>query len=421
MPERKNFTKAYLKSLPVPENGKRLYFYDEKVHSLILGITATGNKSFQVRKKINGRSVRVTLGKFPAMTIEQARKQANAEIAKMEGGINPNAEKRQFKANLITLKTVFEDYLKARKSLKAGTIKDYTRAINEGYGDWLTKPLKNITRDMVSRRHNKRGQVSQARANNEMRVLRALFNFASGEYENNQGTSLFPDNPVTRISHTRAWYRVERKQSIIKPYEFKPWFDAVLNLPEWYSGKQADTVKDYLILSLLTGLRRTEASTLKWGNIDFKQNTLTVADTKNHDSHTLPMSGYLISLLQKRKLKAINSNDSNYLFEGSGKYGYLTHPDSIVKQIREKTGIQFSPHDLRRTFITVAESLDISAYALKKLVNHRVRDNDVTAGYIIMDVERLRKPMQAITDYILAKAEIKEGAKIIEFPASKLG
>ena len=305
--------------------------------------------------------------------------------------------------------------------MKTGTIKDYTRAINEGYGDWLNKPLKNITRDMVARRHNKRGQISQARANNEMRVLRALFNFASGEYENEQGSSLFPDNPVTRISHTRAWYRVERKQSIIKPYEFKPWFDAVLNLPTWYSGKQADTVKDYLVLSLLTGLRRTEASTLKWGSIDFKQNTLTVADTKNHDSHTLPMSDYLIKLLQERKLKAENSSNNQYIFEGSGKYGYLTHPDSIVKRIREKTGIQFSPHDLRRTFITVAESLDISAYALKKLVNHRVRGNDITAGYIIMDVERLRKPMQAITDYILAKAEIKAGAKIIEFPISKLG
>ena len=54
----------------------------------------------------------------------------------------------------------------------------------------------------------------------------------------------------------------------------------------------------------------------------------------------------------------------------------------------------------RRTFITIAESLDIPAYALKRLLNHKMT-NDVTAGYIVADVERLRKPMQLITDFIL--------------------
>ena len=58
-------------------------------------------------------------------------------------------------------------------------------------------------------------------------------------------------------------------------------------------------------------------------------------------------------------------------------------------------------HDLRRTFITIAESLDIPAYALKRLLNHKTA-NDVTAGYIITDVERLRRPMQQITDHILS-------------------
>jgi hypothetical protein len=47
----------------------------------------------------------------------------------------------------------------------------------------------------------------------------------------------------------------------------------------------------------------------------------------------------------------------------------------------------------------VAESLDISAYALKRLVNHKMH-NDVTSGYIVADVERLRAPMQRITDYL---------------------
>ena len=54
-------------------------------------------------------------------------------------------------------------------------------------------------------------------------------------------------------------------------------------------------------------------------------------------------------------------------------------------------------HDLRRTFITVAESCDIPVYALKGLVNHSM-GTDVTAGYVVAGPDRLREPMQKVTD-----------------------
>ena len=67
----------------------------------------------------------------------------------------------------------------------------------------------------------------------------------------------------------------------------------------------------------------------------------------------------------------------------------------------------FTIHDLRRTFITIAESLDISAYAVKRLVNHKMT-NDVTAGYIVSDVERLRNPMECIATNLLKLMKISE-------------
>jgi integrase len=75
------------------------------------------------------------------------------------------------------------------------------------------------------------------------------------------------------------------------------------------------------------------------------------------------------------------------------------------------SGIDFTLHDLRRTFSTIAESLDIPAYAIKRLLNHKM-PSDVTAGYIVMDVERLREPMQKITDYILKSASVKPTAQV---------
>ncbi len=120
-------------------------------------------------------------------------------------------------------------------------------------------------------------------ANLAMRLLRALFNFAAGQYEDTQGKSLITENPVKRLSQTRAWYRIERRQSFIKAHELAPWYEGVQQL-------QSDVLRDYLLLILFTGLRRQEAATLRWDHVDLGAKTLTVLDTKNHESHTLPLS-----------------------------------------------------------------------------------------------------------------------------------
>jgi len=85
----------------------------------------------------------------------------------------------------------------------------------------------------------------------------------------------------------------------------------------------------------------------------------------------------------------------------------IMEPRKAMLNVIELSSIEFTVHDLRRTFITTAESLDISAYALKRLLNHKM-NNDVTSGYLIIDAERLRKPMQQITDYFLKCMGVKE-------------
>jgi integrase len=58
------------------------------------------------------------------------------------------------------------------------------------------------------------------------------------------------------------------------------------------------------------------------------------------------------------------------------------------------------PHDLRRTFATTAEQV-VSYSELKRLMNHST-DDDVTQGYITITAEKLRAPMQRVTDALLA-------------------
>ncbi|MCP4473060.1 MAG: tyrosine-type recombinase/integrase [Gammaproteobacteria bacterium] len=156
----------------------------------------------------------------------------------------------------------------------------------------------------------------------------------------------------------------------------------------------------------LTGLRRQEAASLCWQNIDLKDRTLTIEQTKNHQRHVLPLSDYLYELILRRRPFS-QQHHSDYLFPAESETGHLKDPRKAMLKIAELSGVPFTIHDLRRTFITIAESLDIPAYALKRLLNHATT-NDVTADYIIIDVERLRRPMQKITDHILALMGIKD-------------
>ena len=71
-----NFTKATLEGLPIPSASKRAYYYDTKMRGLGISITGNGVRSFIVYRKVNGKPERITLGRFPDLSIEQARRKA---------------------------------------------------------------------------------------------------------------------------------------------------------------------------------------------------------------------------------------------------------------------------------------------------------------------------------------------------------
>jgi integrase len=108
------------------------------------------------------------------------------------------------------------------------------------------------------------------------------------------------------------------------------------------------------------------------------------------------MSNFLYELFVRRN--QFKSND--FVFPAKSQTGHIQEPKKVVFKVAELSGVSFTLHDLRRTFATTAEGLDLPAYALKRLLNHKM-NNDVTAGYVMRDVERLRKPMQQITDFLI--------------------
>ena len=402
-------TKTLVESLPAPASGQALY-RDAELKGFGVRV-GTGSKVYYAEGKVHGKTVRVTIGHHGVFTSEQARTEARNILGMIARGINPNDVEKARRARGVTLSQVFEDYLAARASLKPRTIYDYRRILGTYLEDWQSRPLVEISKDMVERRHRELGEKSPAQANLTMRFLRALFNYAGGRYEDSDGHAIIPDNPTKRLSQTRSWYRVSRKQTLIKAHELEPWFQAVVDQTNTIRSNKRELIRDYLLLVILTGLRREEAASLRWEDVDMVGRTLTVRDTKNHEDHTLPLSDYLFELLQRRQTQAFN----DFVFGSVGEKGYINEPRKFMAQVTEESGVHFTVHDLRRTFITVAESLDISAYALKRLLNHKM-GQDVTAGYIIADVERLRGPMQRITDYMLKAGGLRPTAEIATFP-----
>jgi integrase len=152
---------------------------------------------------------------------------------------------------------------------------------------------------------------------------------------------------------------------------------------------------------MLTGLRRNEASTLRWTDIDLDAKVLSVRAeiAKNKKEHRLPLSQFLFELLSQRRLQ---SPDSDFVFPGRGGKGHMVDSDYVISGVGRNIRCPFVIHDLRRTFLTTAERLDIPHYVLKRLANHSGRQ-DVTFGYIVVDVERLRPVMERITAHFLER------------------
>lgn len=402
MAEKLNFTKKILDDLTAPAKG-RAYYLDTKQTSLGLTITDRGTRSFHVRATVNGTTKRIAIknGKYPAMTVEQARTQAKKLLADIANDINPIQKRQKKKALAVTLRQVFDSYLSER-DLKPGTIKDYRLVMKESFDEWMDKPLKNITDRMVQVRYQERGKASKARADNAIRVLGAVYRYAQAKYRDSEGSTMFPRNPVDILKETKTRFKIPRKKRVVPRESLDKWVTAV-------EGLNNEVARDYFLFLLFTGTRREEAAKLTWEEVNFTAHTFRLTDTKNREVVTLPLPDYVGKLLKKRR----GRKRTGWVFPAPyGKTGYLSDPRKSIESVKASTKIQFSPHDLRRTYISIAESLDLSVYTIKALVNHKM-SGDVTAGYVVQTPERLAKASNRIEQEILRLAGLNKG-KVVE-------
>lgn len=387
------FTQERLNKLPIPKSG-RLEYFDTKQQKLRIRVTTAGAKSFAVVKKVNNKPKRVTIGRWPEISIAKARDEAIKILDEIRQGVDPTADKRKKSIASTKLQDVLEHYLSDR-DLKPYTVSDYRYKLKLGFSDWLKTPVSDITEEMVLKRHKKISNTGKTTANTTMRVLRLTLNYANA-------IGMIESNPTNILSKARLWHKNNRKDRVIPSNRLQTWHQAVESLTN-------QKAKVYLLMALYMGFRSSELLTLEWSHVDLKAESITLYDTKNGTNHRLPIPRLLAPYIVALKN---HTGGFRWVFAGDKSEKPMAIPVKPMKAVIQASGVEFSPHDCRRTFATIAEAVNLPMSMIKRLMNH-VTTNDVTGGYIVTEEETLRIAINSVADYIQARVMQKNNVVTI--------
>ena len=278
-----NFTVAVISNLPAPNKGIAVY-KDKRLEALSLYVTSKGAKTFFVRKRIKGRDERLTIGRFPSVTIEQARKQATVFCGIIAERKDPLEEAKRERHCRLTFGEHFHDYMERYSKLHKRTWKADLEEINRHASHWFNRKLSDIKRDDVARLHEKLGTHNGKHvANSVVRKLSSIFNKAI--LWGWQGT-----NPIVGVKHFKTFSR----DRFIQPSEMPYLLNAL-------AKEGNETARDYLMMLLITGVRKTNALTMQWSQISWDRCEWRIPETKNGDVLTVPLIDQAMQILERRK------------------------------------------------------------------------------------------------------------------------
>jgi integrase len=392
-------TQRVVDKLAAPDpSGKQVLFFDVDMPGfavLVSGVSRT--KTYVAQGAVNKRTRRVTISRCDLISLEEAKRDAAAVLLEMHRGHDPK-ERRRSEA---TLRQALDDYVAARKNLRPKTISIYRGHVTRHLGDWLDLPLRSITVEMVEARHRQVAAEIESRghyqgkitANDSLRCFRAVWNWSADRV---------PDlGPCPVRMLKRSWYPMRRRTGHVRADELPQFYRAVTELED-------PIARDLILLLLFTGMRLGEASSLEWDAVDFAAKVIRVPAMrmKAGKQLDLPMTDVVRDLLVARR----RLGKTRFVFVSDGMTGHVTNLKPSFDAIAAATGIAVSSHDLRRTWISIAETCAISSFALRALIAHSL-GGGVTEGYMMM--MSLGEQAQLVTDRIKELTGIEGGWSVV--------
>lgn len=352
--KRFNFTKKQIQELELPTQAKKMECYwDSKTRGLFLLVMSSGVMTFYVRRKVKGRSERLLIGRFPEVSVEQARSKAAAFHSALTEGKNLAQARRQDNAE-ITLGELFSEYIErhAKKSRKTWSV--MLRDFDRYFKNWQNRQLSGILAEDVETMHlsiaRSRGKYA---ANRAVELLRAVFN------KGIRWRLFRGENPATSVT----FYPEDSRNRILVEDEFARFFASLDLEPD-------DRVRDFIMLALLTGARKTNLLSMRWSDIHFNRCLWIIPadEAKNGSAETIALTPAELEILNRRS----NSKKGPFVFAGVGVTGHFVEPKRAWKRILKRAGIaDLHVHDLRHSMASWMANTGSDVTLIKSALNHK--------------------------------------------------
>lgn len=447
---RVKLSSAVVADLPVSLRSATIH-RDAELRGFAVRITGDA-RTYIVEGTVRGTGARIryALASAQAVSCDEARRRARALLGRMAEGYNPvvaeretrEAERRererQADVSAVTLRIAVSTYLDARPKLKERTRVDYRKAITQHLGDWLDRPIVEIRRSeiehryraLVSRklvRRSRNGRVRHrkdkdgrtmiggaATASHTFRALRAVLNFACEHFRDERDMPILAANPVRTLSALRLWQTPQARTRTVSVERLGLLLEA-LDDPGLISQRRIShrrTVCDLLKLLMFTGCRLREGANLEWSDVNLDRSEIVFRLTKNGSDHVIPVPPTVAAMLKRRHDDRERDN-AVFVFPAATRLGRVDNVSKAVATISERIGLRFTPHDLRRTFATIAGVyLGFDESRVKRLLNHKPQG--VTAKhYVARQTEALRRDLLAVEDYILKCSGRRASATVV--------
>ncbi len=389
-----------------------------------LGVRATVGsirKRYIFQAKVKGQSMRVTIGDVSAWSIEAAQ----AEARRMQVLIDNDNDPRQVRADkdaaavakaaalvmqeareTVTVGMAWHEYIAARKPQWSDRhYRDHLADMHAGgavrrRSTKLTIPgalaslakvrLVDLTPERVEDWAKAEAAKRPTRARLSLRLLKA-FLFWCARHPTYK--AVVTANAAQSKDARESLGKAKVKNDVLQREQLPAWFAAVKQIGN-------PVISAYLQALLLIGSRREELATLRWTDVDFQWNSLTIKD-KVEGLRVIPLTPYVAHLLVSLPRR------SEWVFSSpTAASGRLTAPSIAHKKACAIAGLDMTLHGLRRSFATLCEWTETPAGIAAQIQGHApqgVREQN----YIRRPLDLLRMWHVKIEAWILEQAGIE--------------
>jgi integrase len=422
------FTKTSLGAMIPPEEGKRVTVYDTDIPKLAIRMTHAGTKTFYVVKRAGNEMVWLKLGVFPDMTVEQARTAAMTALSAFANNENPAAVRRARKQEL-TFAKLFKEYGERHGIKKLSWRTDQSIYTNhlQSLGPQKLTSIKRETISRILSNLDKSG-LSGATINNVRALISSIYGRA---IEWGYATT----NPIVGIK-TRTKVKRDR---FLQASELPRFFQSL-------AEEENETLRDYILLALLTGARRANLLAMRWQEINLAEAIWRIPVTKNGTPQNVTLSPEAVTILEARKTaadailearkatadtsllearKATAEKEANFVFPGIGMSGHIEEPKKAVMRVMARADIPYGRnvqdgvtlHDLRRTLGSWQAKTGASLAIIGKSLNHK--SQAATAIYARLDLDPVRESVERATSAMFTAAGLKPLAEVVPINEQK--